>query len=118
MEGILDALMENGYFQHRPDYVRSGFIAGGVIGGALLFVLGMRLSQNMGMAPAPFMVAAIISAAIIVGFGWFMPARTAGGAKALAGVLGFEDFLTHVDADRMDRTATTPQTFAKFLPSA
>src|SRR5260370_25776132 len=116
MEGILDALMENGYFQHRPDYVSSGFIAAGVIGGALLFVLGMRLSQNMGMAPAPFMIAAIISAAIIVGFGWFMPARTAGGAKALAGVLRFEDFLTHVEGDRMHLIAQTPETLEKFLP--
>jgi uncharacterized membrane protein len=117
-DAIFDALMENGYFQHRPDYVRSGFIAAGVIGGALLFVLGMRLSQNMGMAPAPFLIAAIISAAIIIGFGWFMPARTAQGAKALAGVLGFEDFLTHVEADRMDRIAQTPETFEKFLPFA
>jgi hypothetical protein len=117
-EAIFDALMERGYFQHRPDYVRSGFVAGGVIGGALLAILGMRLSQNMGMAPAPFLIAAIISAAIIIGFGWFMPARTAKGAKALAGVLGFEDFLTHVEADRMDRIAQTPQTFEKFLPFA
>ncbi|HEX3370896.1 MAG TPA: DUF2207 domain-containing protein, partial [Candidatus Acidoferrales bacterium] len=55
---IFDALMENGYFQHRPDYVRSAFLAGGVIGGALLFTAGMSLAQKMGMAPAPFMVAA------------------------------------------------------------
>jgi len=52
----------------------------------------------MGMAPAPFLIAAVISAAIILGFGWFMPARTADGAKAVAGVLGFEDFLTHVES--------------------
>jgi uncharacterized membrane protein YgcG len=117
-EAIFDALMERGYFQHRPDYVRSGFVAGGVIVGAVLFVLGMRLSQNMGMAPAPFLIAAIISAAIIIGFGWFMPARTSEGAKALAGVLGFEDFLTHVEGDRMDRVAQTPETFEKFLPFA
>jgi len=117
-EAIFDALMENGYFQHRPDYVRSGFVAAGCVVGAMLFILGMRLSQNMGMAPAPFLIAAVLSAAIIVGFGWFMPARTADGAKALAGVLGFEDFLTHVEADRMDRISQTPETFEKFLPFA
>src|SRR5262249_19057622 len=55
---------------------------------------------------------------IVVSFGWFMPARTAGGAKALAGVLGFEDFLAHVEADRMDRINRTPETFEKFLPFA
>jgi hypothetical protein len=117
-DSIFDALMERGYFQHRPDYVRGGYVAGGVIVGALLFVAGISLSQRMGMAPAPFVVSAVLSAASIIGFGWFMPARTAEGAKALAGVLGFEDFLTHVEADRMQRISQTPETFEKFLPFA
>ena len=86
--------------------------------GGLLLAAGNSLSQKMGMAPAPFIVAAVVSAAIIAGFGWFMPARTADGAKALAGVLGFEDFLSHVEADHMDRISQTPETFEKFLPYA
>ncbi len=60
--GIFDALMERGYFQHRPDYVRSGFVGGGIAAGVLLFFMGNALSQKMGMAPAPFFVAAILSA--------------------------------------------------------
>jgi hypothetical protein len=115
---IFDALIKRGYFLHRPDYVRSGFVGGGIVVGVLLFVIGNGLAQKMGMAVAPFLIAGIASAAIIVGFGWFMPARTADGAKALAGVLGFEDFLSHVEADRMDRIAQTPATFEKFLPYA
>jgi len=115
---IFDQLMERGYFQHRPDYVRSAFLVGGGIAGAMLFVIGNSLSQKMGMAQAPFLIAAIVSAAIIIGFGWFMPARTADGAKAVGSVLGFEDFLTHVEADHMDRINQTPETFEKFLPFA
>ena len=115
---IFDELMEHGYFQHRPDYVRSAFVGGGIALGVLFFFLGNAMSQKMGMAPAPFFVAAILSAGIIMGFGWFMPARTVDGAKALAGVLGFEDFLTHVEAGRMDRLSQTPETFEKFLPYA
>jgi len=115
---IFDALMQRGYFTHRPDYVRGAYVGVGIIMGAVLFATGISLSQRMGMAPTPFLVAAILSGAIIVGFGWFMPARTAEGAKALAKVLGFEDFLTHVEADRMDRIAQTPETFEKFLPFA
>jgi uncharacterized membrane protein len=115
---IFDELMEHGYFQHRPDFVRTGFIAGGLVAGGLLGIAGVSLSQKMGMAPAPFLIAAILSAGIIAGFGWFMPARTADGAKALAGVLGFEDFLSHVEAGRMDRINQTPETFEKFLPYA
>ena len=115
---IFDALMEHGYFQHRPDYVRSAFVGGGIAMGVLFFFMGSALSQKMGMAPAPFFVAAILSGGIIAGFGWFMPARTADGAKALAGVLGFEDFLTHVESDHMQRIGQTPETFEKFLPFA
>jgi uncharacterized membrane protein len=115
---IFDELMEHGYFQHRPDYVRGGYITGAIFTGVILFFLGTMMSQRMGMAPAPFFVAAIFSAGIIAGFGWFMPARTASGAKALAGVLGFEDFLTHVESDHMDRVSQTPETFEKFLPFA
>ncbi len=47
-----------------------------------------------------------------------MPARTSDGIKALAGVLGFEDFLTHVESDHMTRISQTPETFEKFLPYA
>jgi len=115
---IFDELMDHGYFQHRPDYVRSGFVAGGIVSGVLLFFLGIAMSQKMGMTPAPFLIAAILSAGIIAGFGWFMPARTADGAKALAGVLGFEDFLSHVEAGRLERVGQTPETFEKFLPFA
>lgn len=115
---IFDELMERGYFQHRPDYVRSSFVGGGIAMGALLFFMGNALSQKMGMAPAPFLIAAILSGGIIAGFGWFMRAHTANGVKALAGVLGFEDFLTHVEADHLDRISQTPETFEKFLPYA
>jgi uncharacterized membrane protein len=116
--GIFDALMKRGYFQHRPDYVRSGYIFGGIAIGVSIFLMGNWLSQKTGVVLLPFFIAALASGAIVAGFGWFMPARTADGAKALAGVLGFEDFLTHVESDHMNRISQTPETFEKFLPFA
>jgi hypothetical protein len=115
---IFDELMQCGYFLHRPDYVRSAYVGGGIAMSVVFFMMGNSLSQKTGMAAAPFLIAAILSGAIIAGFGWFMPARTAAGMKALAGVLGFEDFLSHVEADRMDRMNHSPETFEKFLPFA
>jgi uncharacterized membrane protein YgcG len=115
---IFDELMERGYFQHRPDYVRSAFVGGGIAMGVLFFFLGNAVAQKLGMAPTPYFIAAVLSAGIIVGFGWFMSARTLNGVKALANVLGFEDFLIHVEAGRMDRINQTPETFEKFLPFA
>ena len=117
-DSIFDALMKHGYFLHRPDYVRGGYIGGGFTLAVLLIFLGSAMSRSTGIAPVPFFVAAILSGIIIAGFGWFMPARTAGGVKALAGVLGFEDFLSHVEGARLDRIDQTPETFEKFLPYA
>jgi uncharacterized membrane protein len=76
------------------------------------------VGRNLGMAGAPFIIAGVLSGAIICAFGWFMPARTESGTRALEGVLGFEDFLAHVEADRFNRTIKTPEMFEKFLPFA
>jgi len=50
----------------------------------------------------------VVTAGIVVGFGWIMPARTVRGTRALEGVLGFEDFLTRVEGDRLRRMVKTP----------
>ena len=117
-EGIFDALMNRGYFLHRPDYVRSGYMSGAVVTAVLLFYMGTAAAQRLGMQPVPFFVAAILCGITIAAFGWFMPARTQAGAKALARVLGFEDFLVHVESDHMERISQTPETFEKYLPYA
>lgn len=116
--GIFDALMKRGYFLHRPDYVRSGYMGAAIVAGVLILFLGSSMAQRMGMTPTPFFISAILSGGIIAGFGWFMPVRTAAGTKALAGVLGFEDFLSHVEGGHLDRVGQTPETFEKFLPYA
>jgi uncharacterized membrane protein len=117
-DAIFDELMARGYFLHRPDYVRSGYIAGAIVI-AFFFVWGGNwVTQRTGMTTFPFVLAGIICGVIVAAFGWFMPARTAGGIKALEGVLGFEDFISHVEADRMGRVGQTPETFEKFLPYA
>jgi hypothetical protein len=115
---IFSELMELGYFHQRPDYVRNTVMGGGVAIGAVIFILGSPAAEKLGMAPMPFWIAGILTGAIIAGFGWIISARTMKGVKALAGVLGFEDFLAHVEADRMVRVGQTPETFEKFLPFA
>ena len=117
-DALLDALVERGYYAHRPDSVRQSFIATGVVGGALLFMLGGYIAGHYGMSPVPFFVSAVLTALIVGGFGWVMPARTADGVRALHNVLGFEDFLGHVEKDQIERLEKTPQTFEKYLPYA
>jgi uncharacterized membrane protein YgcG len=115
---IFGSLVEHGYYARRPDSVRSGYVGMGVVIGLILVWGGVSLGSKMGMAPLPFVAAGILSGLVIVGFGWVMPARTPSGARALEGVLGFEDFLAHVEADRFNRTIKTPEMFEKFLPFA
>jgi len=115
---IFDSLVEHGYYARRPDRVRSTYIGIGVVVGFLLIWGGNLVAANLGMAPMPFIVAGILSGAIICGFGWFMPAHTEQGTRALEKTLGFEDFLAHVEADRFNRMIKTPEMFEKFLPFA
>jgi uncharacterized membrane protein len=76
------------------------------------------LAEQYGIATQTSITAGILSGTIILGFIWFMPARTMRGARALEKLLGFEEFLPRVESDRFHRVAKTPQLFEKFLPFA
>jgi uncharacterized membrane protein YgcG len=115
---IFAAVVGDGYYAQRPDSVRSTYILFGIVAGVILIAGGIWVANHSGMQPLPFIVAGVLTGAIICGFGWFMPARTQAGARALEGVLGFEDFLAHVESDRFNRMIKTPEMFEKFLPFA
>jgi hypothetical protein len=115
---IFDSLVERGYFTHRPDVVRQAFIAAAVFSGGLLFLFAPYFSQRTGIQPQPFMIAGVLTALIVAGFGWFMPGRTVAGVRALHETLGFENFLSHVEADHLARTPQSPANFEKYLPFA
>ena len=115
---IFYSLLGSGYYTHRPDTVRAAYLGFGIVAGVIGIGGGIWLSQKFGMAPLPFLVSGLVTGAIICAFGWFMPARTQTGARALEGVLGFEDFLAHVESDRFNRMIKTPEMFEKFLPFA
>jgi len=115
---ILESLVERGYFTHRPDVTRQAYIAAAVFSGILLFLFAPYWAQHTGVQPLPFMAAGVLVALIIAGFGWFMPARTANGVRALHATLGFENFLSHVEADHLNRMPQSPASFEKYLPFA
>jgi uncharacterized membrane protein YgcG len=115
---IFESLVTHGYYRRRPDSVRAVYLAAGFVIGMISVMGGVALASSMGMAPLTFIIAGGFTAIIICAFGWFMAAHTEQGARALEGVLGFEDFLIHVDSDRFNKTIKTPQMFEKFLPFA
>lgn len=122
LDGIKSSLFEQllgrGYYAKRPDRVKRLYVTAG-IAVTIASVFGAALlNERYGIALQTGMTAGILSGLIIVGFGWFMPARTMRGSRALEQVLGFEEFLTRVESDRFQRVVKTPELFEKFLPFA
>jgi uncharacterized membrane protein len=76
------------------------------------------LMAAAGMQPVAGIVAGILTALVVIAFGWYMPSRTIRGTHELQKVLGFQEFLTKVEGDRLERMVKTPQMFEKFLPYA
>jgi uncharacterized membrane protein len=115
---IFESLVTHGYYQRRPDTVRSSYIGMGVVIAIIMIWGGISVASHLGQQPTAYIIAGILSGLIIWAFGWYMPAHTVQGARALEGVLGFEDFLVHVESDRFNRMIKTPEMFEKFLPFA
>lgn len=117
-DGLYGMLVSGGFYTGRPDRVRALYTVGGVIAGGLLAAASGTLMTAFGMQPVAGIVAGILSGVIIVLFGWFMPSRTVRGTRELEKVLGFQEFLSRVESDRLDRMVKTPEMFEKFLPYA
>jgi len=115
---IFERLLSRRYYLRRPDKIRGFFVFGGAAVGGVIAALGVYLSTKFGQSPFPALIAGLLSAAVVIGFGWIMPARTMRGSRALEGVLGFEEFLSRVEGDRFRRVVKTPELFEKFLPYA
>jgi hypothetical protein len=115
---IFESLVEHGYFAHRPDIVRQAYLLAAGVVGALLYLFGQYLAQHTGVQAQSFTISAFLSGATIAGFGWFMPTRTVEGVRALHDTLGFENFLSHVEAPHLARTPQSPQNFETYLPFA
>jgi len=110
------ALDERGYVRFRPDRVRTGMT------GALVFVaVGSAIAANLAMGALGAHLLAAFGAALVAivvafVFGRLMPALTRKGAEARFHVLGFEEYLSRAERDRLK--LATPETFERFLPYA
>lgn len=115
---IFGELLKKRYYRRRPDHVMAVWLIAALVSGFVLVAGGMVLSAALGLAPLTVVLAGTLSALIILGFGFFMPARTVEGTRALEEVLGFEEFLERVESDRFKRMITGPEMFERFLPYA
>ncbi|MCH7892585.1 MAG: DUF2207 domain-containing protein, partial [Gemmatimonadetes bacterium] len=118
-DGIFSRLLQLGYYHHRPDEVRKAYIGGGMATMVFLLVGLGFLGESFEAFYFPLVsgiVAAVLTALPIIGFGMVMPARTVKGARQLEHVLGFQEFLDRVEADHFRRMIDSPQMFERYLP--
>jgi uncharacterized membrane protein len=115
---LYENLVKGGLYTARPDRVVTAYIVGAIAFGFLVGIAGAKIMESLGMQPTSAIVAGIASGLIIAAFGIFMPSRTVRGTRELENILGFREFLSRVDADRLNRVVKTPEMFEKFLPFA
>ena len=115
-EDIMSALKKKGMYSLDPQMAHA-YTVGGIVVSAAPFVLALWAGVASIGNSLPLLVAAIaISALIVFLFGRQMTAKTLQGARTRIAVLGFQEFMNRVDADRLKRMP--PNTFEKYLPYA
>ncbi len=113
---VMGALKAKGMYSLDPDSAMS------YVGWAVVLVAGpFALLQWLQVtdffnAPVLMIVCGIIAVAIIVLFARQLSATSLKGARTKVQILGFQEFMNRVDADRLKRMP--PDTFEKFLPFA
>lgn len=117
-DGVMNRLVEKGFYATRPDHVRGWWIGGGFIVGLIIGFGGTAIGANVGLSPVATVLAGVLSGVIIAIFGWNMPARTESGTRMLEKVLGLSEFIGRVEKDALARARRTPEMFEAFLPYA
>jgi uncharacterized membrane protein len=111
-------LTEHGFYHQHPHLIRAVWIIGGAVLSVLIIVTGLALQDQLGLAPVAIMVAGGATFIITGVFGWQMPRRTTAGARMHEWLRGFEEFLSRVEKDRLERLNHSPATFERYLPYA
>jgi hypothetical protein len=117
---IYDSLLKSGYYLQRPDKVKGNWVAFAALSafvGIGLAVLAVKMMWVM-ISPFALIIAGVLSTMILVVFAQIMPARTIAGARAREATLGFKEFLSRVEEERMKKLITSPEMFERFLPYA
>jgi uncharacterized membrane protein len=115
-EEIMGALKAKDLYSTDPESAK-GLAFVGVLVVALPFLwLQLTGAIRLGNSPLVLGVGIALSILIVYLFGHHLAAKTVRGARTRVECLGFKEFMTRVDGDRIKRMP--PDTFEKFLPYA
>jgi uncharacterized membrane protein YgcG len=115
-QDIMSSLKSKGVYMLDPESANGYSIAAGIAIAILVIAIQVMGWMNL-FSSVPLVISSVIVSAII----WWlfarqMTAKTVAGVRTRIAVLGFEEFMNRVDADRIKRMP--PDTFEKFLPYA
>jgi hypothetical protein len=115
-EDIMSSLKQKGMYLLDPESA-NGYSLGAIVIIAAPFVLVQFLGwKDIFSSIGLLILSGAVSALIWWLFARQMTAKTRKGARTLVSVLGFQEFMNRVDADRLKRMP--PDTFEKYLPYA
>jgi uncharacterized membrane protein len=115
-QDIMASLKSKGIYTLDPESANGYSIAAGVVIAILVVAVQVLGWMNL-FYSIPLLIGSVLVSALI----WWlfarqMTAKTVTGARTRIAVLGFQEFMNRVDADRIKRMP--PDTFEKFLPYA
>lgn len=125
-EAVVSRLVRGGYFEAAPGTVHLRYGGYGFLAGLATIGLGALLSwATGGIFPEALLlpiVAAALSLGLFIAFAPAMPRRTKKGVAGREWALGFQEFATRVEADRIERELADPAArraaFERLLPYA
>lgn len=125
-ESVTQRLVRNGYFEAAPGTVHLRYGGYGLLAGLATLGLGALLAWKTGglfpQALALPVVATLLSLGLFIAFAPAMPRRTKKGVAGREWALGFQEFATRVEADRIERELADPAqrraAFERLLPYA
>jgi len=113
---VLSSLKDKGMYTLDPESAHAYWILGAVITAAPFVVAGYLLHVDFTQSGFWMFGSIALSIVIIILFSRVMSAKSMKGARTRVQILGFQEFMNRVDADRLKRMP--PDTFEKFLPYA
>ncbi|HXW15277.1 MAG TPA: DUF2207 domain-containing protein [Terriglobia bacterium] len=113
---IMSALKRKGMYTVDPDSAAGLWVLGAILVAAPYIAMQWLGVADFFSGITAAVIAIALALLVVFLFGRQLAAKSVLGAKTRIEVLGFEEFMNRVDADRLKRMP--PDTFEKFLPYA
>jgi Predicted membrane protein (DUF2207) len=115
-QDIMSALRRKGMYLLDPESANAYSIGGAVVIVAPFLIAELTGYIDLFSSVVPVILSMVVSAVVWWLFARQMTAKTVKGGQTRVAVLGFQEFMNRVDADRLKNMP--PDTFEKFLPYA